>query len=176
VALMLKLLGAALILFAGTAFGFYKASRYARRPRELRHLAHALTTLETEIVFGVTPLPAALARVASAVPRPLSDLFHSAAERLREQRGERSADDCWKEAVEREWPKTALQRTERETLLSLGASLGVTDREDQAKHIRLCIAQLQAEELTARDEQARYEKMWRSLGALGAALVVILMY
>jgi stage III sporulation protein AB len=173
---MLKLFGAALILFAGTAYGFYRASRYARRPRELRHLAHALTTLESEIVFGVTPLPAALQRVASAVPAPLSQLFLSASDKLRDSMGERTADECWKAAVTETWPHTALQEAERQTMLSLGASLGVTDRDDQAKHIRLCIAQLQAEEISARDEQTRYEKMWRSLGALGAALVVILMY
>ncbi|WP_199620163.1 stage III sporulation protein SpoIIIAB [Paenibacillus alkalitolerans] len=173
---MLKLFGAVLIMFAGTAYGFFRASRYARRPRELRHLAHALTTLESEIVFGVTPLPAALKRVASAVPAPLSELFLSASGKLREGVGERTADECWKAAVTEAWPYTALRDAERETMLSLGASLGVTDREDQAKHIRLCIVQLQAEEISARDEQARYEKMWRSLGALGAALVVILMY
>ncbi|WP_274365350.1 stage III sporulation protein SpoIIIAB [Paenibacillus thermotolerans] len=173
---MLKLVGAALIMFAGTAYGFYRASRYARRPRELRYLTHALTTLESEIVFGVTPLPAALNRVASAVPSPLSHLFGSAARKLRASQGERTADECWKEAVSEAWPSTAMQEAERETMLSLGATLGVTDRADQSKHIKLCIAQLQAEEITARDEQARYEKMWRSLGALGAAVVVILMY
>ena len=58
---MLKWVGAALILFSGTAYGFVRASAYAKRPKELRYLAQALLTLETEIVYGVSPLPAALA-------------------------------------------------------------------------------------------------------------------
>lgn len=38
------------------------------------------------------------------------------------------------------------------------------------------MAHLKAEEQHARDDQARYEKMCKSLGILGGALLVILMY
>jgi stage III sporulation protein AB len=41
--------------------------------------------------------------------------------------------------------------------------------------LRLAAVQLKAEEDAARDDQAKYEKMSRSLGLLLAALVVILM-
>jgi stage III sporulation protein AB len=53
--------------------------------------------------------------------------------------------------------------------------LGSSERADQLKHVRLAMHQLQAEEAAARDEQMRFEKMCRSLGALGAALVVIVL-
>jgi stage III sporulation protein AB len=64
---------------------------------------------------------------------------------------------------------------ERDALARLGATLGGSGREDQLKHVRLAALQLQAEEAAARDEQQRYEKMCRSLGVLGAALVVIVL-
>ena len=173
---MLKLIGAALILFAGIAFGFAQASLYARRPKELRQLAHALTTLESEIVFGISPLPEAFQRVASAVPKPVSSLFADMSERLAQGDADATVEDCWRSAVTNAWPKLALGQAERDALLSLCAQLGVTDRADQAKHLRLVLAQLSAEELNAREEQARYEKMWRSVGLLSALLVVILLY
>jgi len=173
---MLKWIGATMILFAGTAYGFVQASRYARRPRELRHLAAALTTLESEIVYGVSPLPDAIARVATTVPPPVSDLFVEAARRLGDRNAERTAADCWTEAIEDVWPRTALKEAEKSSLLSLAPTLGLTDRDDQAKHLRLVVSQLRTEEESAREEQARYGSMWKSLGALSAALVVILMY
>lgn len=173
---MLKLVGAVFILFAGTAFGFAQASRYARRPKELRQLAHALTTLESEIVYGVSPLPSAFARVATAVQQPVSRLFAEMAERLERGEADQTVEDCWQASLRSVWPRLALGSAERDALLSLRAQLGVTDRADQAKHLRLVLAQLTAEELTAREEQARYEKMWRSAGLLAALLVVILLY
>jgi hypothetical protein len=59
---MLKFLGAVLVLFAGTMFGFFQALQYARRPRQIRELITALQRLETEIVYGYTPLPEAAKR------------------------------------------------------------------------------------------------------------------
>ena len=173
---MLKWIGATMILAAGTAYGFAQASRYARRPKELRLLGSALGTLESEIVYGLSPLPEALLRVSSATQKPVSQLFADAAARMADGRAERTAGDCWREAVHAAWPRTSLREPEKASLLALVPTLGMTDRDDQAKHLRLAIAQLRTEEETAREEQARYGKMWRSLGALTAALVVILMY
>lgn len=174
--MVLKWIGAALILFAGTVYGFAQAAKYARRPKELRQLGNALLTLESEIVYGVSPLPTALERVASSVPKPVSLIFSDAAARMRERQAERTAGDSWTEAVQSAWPRLSLMEPEKASLLALAPMLGVTDREDQAKHLRLAVAQLRAEEDAAREEQQRYEKMWRSLGVLSAALIVILMY
>lgn len=43
------------------------------------------------------------------------------------------------------------------------------------KHLRLALLQLKSEEDAAREDQAKYEKMSKSLGLLSAALIVILM-
>lgn len=171
---MLKLIGAALVLFAGTMIGFAQAARFAERPRQIRHLLHALQRLETEIGYGQTPLPEALHRVSLAVPKPLSALFAAIAAELRSGAGV-TVKASWERTFEEGWPSTAMRGGEREALLRLGASLGGSGKEDQLKHVRLAMLQLQAEETSAREEQQKYEKLSRSLGVLGAALVVILM-
>lgn len=173
---MLKWIGASLILFAGTAFGWMQASRFTRRPQEIRQLINALLTLESEVVYGLSPLPIALERTASSVPPPISLLFREASARLREPLSERTAGESWAEAVEEVWPKLTLREAEKASLLALSPTLGLTDCDDQAKHLRLAAAQLRSEEEIAREEQLRYERMWKSLGVLSAALVVILMY
>ena len=173
---MLKWIGATMVLAAGTAYGFVRGSRYTRRPKELRQLSAGLRTLETEIVYGVSPLADAMQRVAAAVEPPVSRLFSAAAERMRDSRAERTAGQCWEEAVRAVWPETAMKEAEMSALLAISATLGATDRTDQAKHLRFAAAVLAAEEETAREEAERYGRMWRSLGALTAALIVILMY
>ncbi|WP_336786864.1 stage III sporulation protein SpoIIIAB [Paenibacillus sp. MMO-177] len=171
---MIKLLGAVLILFAGTMIGFQQAARLAARPRQLRQLAHALQRLETEIGYGHTPLPEALVRTAEAVPEPLAQLFRDTADRVQGPEG-LTFRESWEQAMTSGWGLTALRQTEQSVMLRLGSTLGISDKEDQLKHIHLALLQLKAEEDTAREDQSRYEKMWKSLGVLIAVLVVILM-
>jgi stage III sporulation protein AB len=172
--MLLKLIGASLILFAGTLIGFLQAARFADRPKQIRQLASALQRLETEIVFGRTPLPDALAHTAANAGQPVGSLFRAVADELSATDG-RSFQECWDAAMRRVWPTTSMRAPELTVTLRLGSILGMSDKEDQLKHLRLAAVQLKAEEDAARDDQAKYEKMSRSLGLLLAALVVILM-
>ncbi|MCZ8520651.1 MULTISPECIES: stage III sporulation protein SpoIIIAB [Paenibacillus] len=172
---MLKLLGAALVLLAGTLFGFHQASQLARRPKQIADLIRLLQRLESEILYGFTPLPEALRRTGGTCAAPVGTLFLEAAGELERSTGQ-SAAGIWHKAVTRSWRATSMKASEREVLLQLGHTLGLTDREDQVKHLRLAVSQLQGESDTARDEQQRYERMWKSLGVLMGALAVILMY
>ncbi|MFF2482045.1 stage III sporulation protein SpoIIIAB [Paenibacillus sp. NPDC058071] len=171
---MIKLIGAMLILFAGTMIGFQQAAKFAARPRQLRQISHALQRLETEIGYGNTPLPEALTRTAQVVPAPVAELFRQAAGEI-SRTNELSFREAWENAMHAGFGATALREGEQAVLLRLGSSLGISDREDQMKHLRLALLQLKAEEDNAKEEQGRYETMWRSLGVLIAVLVVILM-
>lgn len=174
---MLKIIGAVLILFAGTMIGMVQAARFAARPRQIRQLIHALQRLETEIGYGQTLLPVALGSIGAKLPAPLAALFAEMADSLhrRSDGSGETLEACWSRIIQAGWPRTAMKVPEKETLLRLGSTLGTSGREDQLKHLRLAGLQLQAEEAAAREEQMKYEKLSRSLGALAAALTVILM-
>jgi stage III sporulation protein AB len=166
--------GAMLVLIAGTLLGYLQAARYAARPKQIRHILHAFQRLETEVQYGQTPLPDALLRLAAVVPQPVSGLFLEVSRTLGGNEG-LTVRECWESAMRAGWSRTAMKIPERDAVLRLGSTLGASGRDDQLKHVRLAMLQLQAEEGAAREEQQRYEKMCRSLGVLGAALVVILM-
>ncbi|REE70638.1 stage III sporulation protein AB [Paenibacillus taihuensis] len=170
---MVKLIGAALILFAGTMIGFVQASRFASRPNQIRQLIYALTRLETEIGYGFTPLPEAISRSAAMLQEPAAGLFRAVGRRLDEQ-SELTFRECWEQAAAEIWPNTAMRQPEQAALVRLGSTLGISDREDQMKHLKLAIQQLHAEEENAREDASRFSKMWKSLGVLTALLVVIL--
>lgn len=173
---MLKLFGAILVLAAGTMFGFVESSHLVRRPRQIRELTLAFQRLETEIIYGSTLLPEALRSAARPLSPPLAAVFLDAASHMTKGPAPLSAEESWVLAVEDGWRNTSMKADEKETVRQLGFSLGISDREDQVKHIRLAVHQLQAGERTALEEQKRYETMWKSLGVLSAALVVILMF
>ncbi|ANE48078.1 stage III sporulation protein AB [Paenibacillus swuensis] len=171
---MMKLLGAVIIIAAGTLFGFIQSAKYANRPKEIRELIQALQRLETEIHYGFTPLPEALTALSEQATEPLSSLFRTASEQLKRQG--MTAAEAMHEAVKVHWGATSMGKAEQQVMRQLGHTLGVSDRDNQIKHLRLAMNQLQSEEELAREQQRRYESMWKSLGALGGALVAILMY
>lgn len=171
---MLKLLGAVLIIIAGTAIGFVQAAAYVNRSKQLRTLIYALQRLETEINYGQTLLPTALKKTGEGIDQPLSGLFTQIAQLLEESK-ELSMQQAWQQAIESMWGRTALKEREQDVLLRVGTVLGMSDAVDQQKHLQLAQLQLKSEEEQALQEQQRYANMWRSLGTLGAILIVILM-
>lgn len=172
---MLKLAGAMCVIFAGTMLGFYQALQLSTRTRQIRQVMQGLQRLETEITYSFTPLSQALRQVADSLAGPVAHLFRRSAEAL-EEKETATVQEGWRLAVEECWSRTAMKRPERDAVLQLGAVLGKSDRSDQAKHLRMTVSLLTAEEAEAAEENRRYGKMWRSLGLLAGVLIVILMY
>lgn len=169
-----KILGAAFIIAIATAGGFLVARRFSGRTREIRQLENLILYIETEILYGATPLTLIMERVALREKGPLADIFHQIAERMNE-RGP-AFRVIWEEEMRKGWPKTYLQKEELKIMLQLGASLGISDRTDQQNHLRLALTHLKEEESKAQEEQAKYEKLSRTLGFLIGLFIVILMY
>lgn len=172
---MIKLIGAIFIVLSSSLIGMKVASYYVQRSNQLRQLQVAIQWLETQIVYGSTPLHVALDHIAKRINGDIRYLFAGAAETLTHMR-EASTRECWEMAIEKEWGKTALRKPEKEVLIQLGQVLGQSNREDQQKHLRLALMNLKSEEDGARAQQQKYEKMCRSLGLLCGLLVVILLY
>ncbi|AZK47055.1 stage III sporulation protein SpoIIIAB [Paenibacillus lentus] len=172
---MVKMVGAALVILAATLAGLAKARQFASRPNQIRRLILALKRLETEIMYGYTPLPDALQRIADQSGEPIKALFEGAAAQMNPPLNW-TAQQSLHHAVETRWKYTAMKAPEKEVMLQLGFTLGTSDRTNQLGHIATAIRQLESEEHAAREEQGRYEKMSKSLGLLGGAFIVILLY
>jgi stage III sporulation protein AB len=160
---------------AATWIGFQLARRVAERPRQIRQLRAALALLETEIRYGSCPLDEACEGIGERQRGPVGRLFKVFADRLRAGDGASTAE-CLEQAVKEVWRETVLGTAEKQILLRLGHALGASDRTDQLQHLALAKTTLDAEEAAARDEQARVEKMYQTMGILAGALIVILLY
>lgn len=172
---MVKLIGASIILFSASMVGWQIGRYYASRPVQLRALLVGLQMLETEIVYGLTPLHRAFVKIGHRISKEVGQLFVTTAEKLLTEESY-STEECIQAAIRKHWSSTALRKEEKEVLISLGHVLGNSDREDQQKHLRLAITHLRGLEEEARVEQGKYEKMYKSLGFLSGLLVVILMF
>lgn len=171
---MLKLIGFLLILASTTISGFYFAFRLKERCRQLRELLRILQVLETEIYYGSTPLASAFKQMGKQGEGAVARLFTRCAHYLEHTDGW-TTYACWKRAIEDVKPRLALKEGDLEWLYHLGKVIGGSDRQDQHKHIRLIMTHLTQAEKEAEEEQAKQEKMYKTLGVLAGLLIVILM-
>jgi len=172
---MLKLIGACLILTACANFGFTWAGIYEKRPRQIKGLEGALQLLETEILYGATPLPDAMEEVALRCDSEIAGLFRETARELRKMDGS-TGGEAWQRALDEFFPVTALNKQDVHILRRLGSSLGISDREDQAKHLKLTKSQLAAAASQAEMNAKKSATVYRYLGVLSGLLLVLVLY
>ncbi|GIM44563.1 stage III sporulation protein SpoAB [Collibacillus ludicampi] len=172
---MIKAVGAILVILAATGMGLRQAHRYHERPRELHQLITALRMLETEILYGATPLPQAFRRIADRFTGEMRLMFLALSRHITEGDG-RPVSEVFRDVLHEWMPRLHLRKQDIEILIQFGETLGISDREDQIKHIALACSSLSAEEEEARDESMRLGRMWRYMGALLGIAVVILLY
>lgn len=171
---MIRIAGAFLILGSSTLLGWYKARQLTMRPIQIRTLRHLLQRLETEIVYGQTPLPSALGHLASQTEEPFSSMLKEM--KLALEQNDQSTAEIWQSVTYSSWGNTFMQSQEKDIWLRLGKTLGVSDQDDQRKHLKLAMDHLASEEKTAHEEAKRFASVWRNLGLLGGALLVLVMY
>lgn len=172
---MLRLVGFLAIIACSAMAGNLVAASYGARTRQLSQVRTGLHLLESEIAYALGALPGALERIASGLAVPVRRFFERTAQSLRSGEG-LSPGEAWETALRDVFPQTALVVGDLDVLLALSSHLGLTDRDDQRRHLRLAGDRLAVRETEARDEQRASEKMWRYLGVLGGlALGIVLL-
>jgi stage III sporulation protein AB len=155
--------------------GFSIAQNFIRRPIQLKVIQAALHMLETHIIYSAAPLPEALQNISQGCDPKIAPIFRRTGELLSRPEGY-SAAEAWQMALEEFYPETSLNENDLQVLKNFGESLGISDREDQSKHLRLAAEQLKTSMAMAEDAAAKNVKMWNYMGLLGGLVLVLALY
>lgn len=166
------LIAGCVALIAGCgSLGLWFAQRIRRRPAELRECLVALALLDTEIVWGATPLPEAFALVKERTDQPWRDFFAALQEKL--EQGE-PAGVAWRETVAEQSRQFCLKKEDWQVIQDVGKGLGRSDSSEQHKQLELVQRQLVVLKDQAGIWSDKQGKMWSYLGFLcGIAGVLI---
>ncbi|HZK85406.1 MAG TPA: stage III sporulation protein AB [Desulfosporosinus sp.] len=166
------ILGCVALIAGCGSLGLWLAHRIRRRPVELRECLMALALLDTEIVWGSTPLPEAFCIVKERTDQPWQAFFSELQMRL--QRGE-SAGLAWKETINQQNQYFCLKKEDWQVIGDVGKGLGRSDSQEQHKQLELVQRQLALMKEQAGVWSDKQAKMWSYLGFLcGIAGVLIL--
>lgn len=171
---MLKAIGALLIICSAGIAGLKAASAYSLRISQLRAMQAALQLLDTEIMYGATPLPAALGKMAASAGGAVGAVFRETGAILGAAGGY-TAGEAWSRAIERNIPRTAFSPEDRAILQAFGETLGSSDRAEQHKHITLAAHHLRQEEEKAEQARQKNERLCKYGGFLVGISVVLLL-
>lgn len=172
--IIMKIIGAVLVITSSSAFGFYMSSSLKDRIEDMKELKKNILILRGDIRYGSTPLPEAIGAIAGRHEGNFAKFFTHIYEELIKLDGVRFFD-IWKIAVEQKLKDTSLNKNDKEHLMKLGENLGYLDKDMQINIIDLYIEQLEAEILEASKVLKEKAHLYNTLGVMAGIFVTIIM-
>lgn len=169
----MKLIGAILICISSTIIGLRIGTSERTRYHTLCGLSFALDFMIVEISCKLTPLKEIFEKLAFQAPEPIKHFFHQCV-LCGETRLDDSIIKIWKETAENS-KFLCLKDAELQVLKEIGTTLGRYRAEEQIALLKGFQTQVESLKETAKEEQLRNRRVYRSLGiTCGVALVVLL--
>lgn len=169
---MISLIAIPIIVGATTLIGYTYSNRLLKRSQVIKQVIYGLQILESEIVFGLTPLQTAFDKISKQIPHPANLLFRETAELVQVHNNISVSVEKAITNLEKILP---MEAEEKSVILQLATSLGKYDTGSQQLHIRNAIINLERIQTIASENYIKYGKMARYLGLLSGLLIVILL-
>lgn len=172
--IFIKILSLTVIFIICTSIGFLYGKTFSNRLDNLIYIEQCIKILETEIVYGATPLPEALTNVYRKGNPKVSFIFEEIKKDLLEnKRGEIYLS--FLSVKELLYDRLNFKKTDVEVFMSLGRVLGTSNRLDQEKSLIIILNQISGLILEAREEKNKNEKLYKTLGLItGIGIIIIL--
>ncbi|WP_158212332.1 stage III sporulation protein AB [Natranaerobius trueperi] len=171
---MLRIIGAALILFTSMALGNKIASNYRLRPKILQEIETILEMAASEINYVATPLPVLLSKLGRRFPKSAGKIFSNLNYYLAQEGC--PPDEAIVAARDKLESDLPLLEEDWEIIENFTINLGKSDTDEQLRHIELCLSHIRVNQKLALEDRKKSEKMWRYLGVLTGLLLVILIW
>lgn len=169
--MVIRFIGAAMILAAGGGFGFAVARNYRKEEAALEELIRVIDFLSAELSCNLTPLPELCSSAAKQSAGIISQIFEMLGNELLEQFAP-DAQSCMESALK---SVKSIPSLANQCLVHIGRNLGRFDLEGQLNGLesakQMCIRNLAGLQ-NNRDNRLR---SYQTLGfCAGAALVILL--
>ena len=159
-------------------FGWAQGEQAVRRWRELDYLRQILLSLKGEVRYGSLALQQVFERIEkrfgdSAAARHCKAWLNALVTDL--EKGAESFCELWEKERRIFWEGGCHQEEENRLLQNLGTSLGALDQKQQLEMLTYYLEQLEEIAKTAQEEGKIRSRLYRNLGVLGAAFLMVLL-
>ncbi len=169
----MKLLGAVLIISAGSIMGFYKAYELKQRIAGIIMLQNAFRLLETEIFYARTPVPQAMGLLEPKLCGVIQEFFRQVHNAVEQEH--LPLYQAWEEALQCVESSSAFCEEEVSAIRSFGMSLGSGDVLEQQKNFQLLQQRLQQALHHAELKRTEKARIWQYMGVCISVAAVLLL-
>lgn len=172
--MIFKVAGSAIVIISAALIGVLYSRTFAIRVDEIRDMQYSIQMLETEIMYGATPLMEAFKLISEKSKGSISKLFLAMSETLENKKYD-SVYKAFEESYKSQKDNLYLQKDEMSIISSFMQSLGNSDAEGQKKNFNLTMQKLAGIEKSAEEIKAKDQKLFSYLGVCGGILIVIIL-
>lgn len=171
---LLKFISSLGIFLTSTFIGHLYGQKFTLRFENLIYMKQCIKILETEIVYGSTPLPDALSNVHRKGKKKVSYIFEEIKEDLLLNKPS-DLSSSFLSVEEKMYEELSFKKPDVEMFLAFGRVLGTSDRLDQQKNFALILNQMDGLIAEAKLEKTKNEKLYKSLGVITGIGIIILL-
>ncbi len=160
------------VFISSTSIGFLIAKKYSDRTKELEAFLELMNLLQNKIRFTRVTLYEAFEELAKVQS---NDFTKQISLIFSEKIKKKNSYNSWNETIEEIKTKTNLKSEDIELIKRIGKTLGKTDVEGQLSELKNFCIELQGKIKSAKEEQKKNEKLYRSLGTLTGLIIIIIL-
>lgn len=172
--MLLKWIGAVMVVGGSGALGFYYGGQLRRRLSQLRTVRQILYMLKGEIHYSAAALPESFLHIAGKTQQPFREFLEQVAGRLYALDGE-CLEQVWQQEVRGIRKKLSLTAEEIGEWECLGGRLGYLDRTMQLQLIDLFLEQWEGKIRLLEKECGKTCRLYQYLGVLAGLLLTVVL-
>ena len=166
---IIKLIIYITIFCVSSGIGFIYSKKYIDRENELKEIKSALNICKTKMKFTYETIPEIFKYISNSMNGNVKKLFQKACEKMKTE----NAGEAWKQALDD--TELNINNEDKEVLKSFSKLLGKTSLEGQISEIELTCEFLDVQIKKAEIDRNKNEKLYRTLGIVGGAGMVIIL-
>lgn len=172
--LLLKMVGALLVITGCVGIGFYKCTEIAGRIEELKEIYRLILMIKSEIDYLAWPLAEAMGKAAGCCKERFRLFFEMIERRLYEKNGE-TFSEIWADSVYGCFSDSYMKDADLRLLCNIGEHLGLTDKQTQVSALELYMENLKATISHLESTSAQKQRVYKCISAFSGLMAVILL-
>lgn len=162
-----------LVFVACSGIGIMYGTIYKKRVEELQEWKKGIQLLKSEINFALTPLSEAFETVGKRLEGQIKKVFLALASLLKDNPN-KAMDKIEDGVLKSLLIETCLSEKDTIKLISFIKNLGLLDKESQMNNMALHIKNMEQEIETAKRDEEKNNKLFKTLGVLSGIFIVVI--
>ncbi|PKM95858.1 MAG: hypothetical protein CVU84_03390 [Firmicutes bacterium HGW-Firmicutes-1] len=169
----MRILGMMMVFISCSGIGITYSYIYKKRVEQLCDWKKGIVLLKNEINYALTPLPEAFETIGKRLDGVMSRFFNEIGTLLKTNNN-KTMSNLNEAEIKKLLIDNCLNEKDRKTIIGFIKNLGLLDKESQMNNLELHIKYLEQEIDTAKKDEEKNNKLFKTLGILSGIFIIVI--